>query len=340
MRRAPATLSLLALLLLARPARPQTQEVPRPADLVKHGLELRRERHDAEALAEFREAYSLEPAPRTLAQIALAEQALGRWVEAEADLRTALAASDDAWIAAHRSALTAGLATIKAHLGEIVVEADVDGAELLVNGAHAGVLPLAGPLRIEAGTAVVEVRAAGYATARRMTSVEPGGSAREVVHLVPLSVTAPPSAPPAPSADRLAPTPPLPPPARTLAPREAPGSPAHRTLRAASIVVLSAAALGLAAGTYFGVRTLTIKSDRDGHCLGQACDAMGVALDEQARSFATRSTAWFAAGLAAGGVGVTLLVISLPHGPARAPVAGARFDFGPDRVGASVGASW
>lgn len=40
--------------------------------------------------------------PRALAQIALAEQALGRWVEAERDLRNVLHMSEDPSIARNR----------------------------------------------------------------------------------------------------------------------------------------------------------------------------------------------------------------------------------------------
>jgi hypothetical protein len=322
MRRGLAALPLLALLFGTAIARGQTlPDGAAPAALTRRGLELRRERRDAEALAEFRRAYAIDPAPRTLAQIALAEQALGRWVDAEADLRSALGAAADAWIAAHRQDLSAGLTAIQAHLGALVVEADVAGAELLVNGAHAGVLPLAGPLRVEAGTAVVEVRAEGYAPARRMTSVEPGGSAREVVHLVPL-VVAPPAA--------AAPSLPLEPPRPGPQPHAAPVAITNRPLRATSFVLVGAGLVGLAAGTYFGVRTLSTKSDRDGQCTGLACDATGVALDQEARSMAARSTAWFVGGLAAAGVGVTLFVMSFRM----------RVDVGPDRATAGVGGAW
>ena len=50
--------------------------------LIKHGLELREKHDDEGALAEFQRAYQLSKGGRALAQIALAEQALGRWVDA------------------------------------------------------------------------------------------------------------------------------------------------------------------------------------------------------------------------------------------------------------------
>ena len=49
--------------------------------LIKQGVELRAKGKDAEALVLFQKAYAATPSPRALAQIALAEQALGRWIE-------------------------------------------------------------------------------------------------------------------------------------------------------------------------------------------------------------------------------------------------------------------
>src|SRR5579872_2194538 len=174
MRPGPAVGMMLAIISAAGVLQAQPSD---PASLVKHGLALRRERRDAEALEEFRRAYAIEPAPRTLAQIALAEQALGRWVDAEADLQKAMSSTGDAWITANRRVLDEGLGAIQGHLGNLEIEADVGGAEVWVNGVKLGVLPLPSPLRVEAGSVVVEVRAEGYATARRNTSVDPGGSA-------------------------------------------------------------------------------------------------------------------------------------------------------------------
>jgi hypothetical protein len=65
---------------------------------IKQGIEGRRLDDDAGALELFTKAYELHHAPRALAQIGLARMALGLWVQAEADLEGALAATDDPWI--------------------------------------------------------------------------------------------------------------------------------------------------------------------------------------------------------------------------------------------------
>src|SRR5207244_1663513 len=49
--------------------------------LLDQGYALRERGDDDQALAKFQAAYRLAPEPRALAQIALAEQALGRWLD-------------------------------------------------------------------------------------------------------------------------------------------------------------------------------------------------------------------------------------------------------------------
>jgi hypothetical protein len=70
-----------AFLIGSRPALAQDADV-----LIKPGVELRREGKDQVALEEFRPAFDVAPTPRALAQIALAEEALGRWIDAEAHI--------------------------------------------------------------------------------------------------------------------------------------------------------------------------------------------------------------------------------------------------------------
>src|SRR2546422_8347826 len=78
-----------AIALVSGEARADEQviepSVPRAEEHVSRGLELRKEDRDLDALAEFQLAYGIRPTSRVRAQIALAEQALGRWVVAESD---------------------------------------------------------------------------------------------------------------------------------------------------------------------------------------------------------------------------------------------------------------
>jgi hypothetical protein len=170
------------------------------AQMVERGVQLRREHRDAEALEEFKKAYRLNPAPRIKAQIGLAEQALGQWVDAERDLNLALSAADDPWIVDHAPALKAALAAIQQHLGSLAIETNVSGAELWLNGTRWGTLPMTNT-RVEAGTLRLEVRAKGYETAHSSIDVSPGATVRERLALMP---TPTPSTPPSDAARGLA----------------------------------------------------------------------------------------------------------------------------------------
>src|ERR1044071_3638585 len=97
-------LSAIALALTCSLAGATARADPSSGEMVDKGIQLRREHRDAEALAQFKRAEQLNPAPRIKAQIGLAEQALGQWVEAERDLNLALSANEDPWIADHEAA--------------------------------------------------------------------------------------------------------------------------------------------------------------------------------------------------------------------------------------------
>ncbi len=164
-------------------------------DALAHGVALRRERRDAEALAEFQRAYALKQTPRALAQVALAEAALGKWVAAETDLARALI-SDDEWIARQRAALQVALGEIQRHLGALDVSS-AQGTEVWVDGELVGHTPVVA-LRVAEGHRVVELRAPGMATARQEMDVRAGETARVEAELAPAPVAA--LEPPAPVA--------------------------------------------------------------------------------------------------------------------------------------------
>src|SRR5437868_5348964 len=157
MRFWPVVLPVAGTLLLGGVARADEADQA----FIERGIELRKEHRDAEALEEFRRAEAIRPTAKIKAQIALAEQAIGRWVEAERDLQAALVASDDRWIASRAAALRGSLEAIRQHLGTLVVKANVDGAELWLNGERLGELPM-NRLRAPSGTVHIEVRAKGY----------------------------------------------------------------------------------------------------------------------------------------------------------------------------------
>lgn len=182
--------SIVLAVALAAP-RAFAGEAEETEALLARGVELREQGKDDEALAHFKRALARSPSSaRARAQVALAEQALGMWVAAEADLEGALASKDDAWIAKNRAALEGALGVIRRHVGSLEVRGD-DGAEVVLDGVVLGKLPQAAPLRAEAGRRTLEVRKRGFHAASRAVEIAPGAVARETVTLVALPPDAP-----------------------------------------------------------------------------------------------------------------------------------------------------
>ena len=132
-----------------------------PDSLISQGLKAMRKGDYQAALDAFRGAHQARPTTRSHAEIGLAEQALHRWLDAEADLAGAMAEEEDAWLKEHRSLLDKALADVRSHLGMLTVESGPHGAEVRVNGEPRGVLPLPNPLSVLPGAVQVEITAPG-----------------------------------------------------------------------------------------------------------------------------------------------------------------------------------
>ena len=158
--------------------------------LVIDGVHLREQGRDQEALAKFGRAYALAPRPMVLAQIALAEQALGRWHDAERDLSEAMKSADDSWIAANHDALAQAMTTIGMHLGTLQVMTDEANAELFLDGKSLGRVESGSSYRVEIGTRNVELRATGKYSSARSVVIAPGEISRETIELQPLPLQA------------------------------------------------------------------------------------------------------------------------------------------------------
>ena len=259
--------------------------------LVQQGLELRRQNRDVEALAVFQRAYGLAPTPRLRAQVALAEQSLGQWIAAEADLHAALDESADPWITRNRATLEGALGFVSTHLGWLTVTSNVRGARVAVNGSSLGSVPMDKPARVAVGTARLRVEADGYATGERLVRIQANDHASEFVLLAPSR-----DLPPAPTC--------APQPSPQAPPAAGPASSDARPVPWAALMVATAGGVGLAFGAGYGVDALTTKAARDQHCGGGHCDTTGLSLDAHARSDAVVSDVAFgigAAGVLAGG---------------------------------------
>jgi hypothetical protein len=154
--------------------------------LVKKGIELRRQGHDREALAEFQRAFELQKVPRIVAQLALAEQAVGLWVKADEHMAAALEHREDPWIEKNRVTLETSWQVVKSHIGSVDVWGTPDGAEILLDGRVVGKLPMNHPAKVAETQVTLQVRAPGSVEITRMLQVRLGDLIREHVELRPL----------------------------------------------------------------------------------------------------------------------------------------------------------
>ena len=151
-------------------------------NLIDRGIRLREARKDREALELFERAYKAEPSARAQAQIGLAQQALGLWVEAETSLVDALS-SNHPWVENYRTPIENALTQIRSHLGNLEIAGNTQEGEVFIDGKLRAKLPLESPLRVVAGTFPIEVRRNGYWPVSRTVTVEAGSTARESVQL-------------------------------------------------------------------------------------------------------------------------------------------------------------
>lgn len=177
--RAWAAVCIASLTLAFIVASPILAAALDPDELVKQGLALRRKGDDAAALQKFEQAYEAHKSPRTLAQVALAEQALGRWAHSYDHLTEALGEKNDHWIATHKSPLEDALIAVRDHVGKLEILGGSPGAEVRINGAVVGNLPLFKPLTLPTGSAAIEITAPRFMPIQRATTIRAGQTTRE-----------------------------------------------------------------------------------------------------------------------------------------------------------------
>jgi len=285
--------------------------------LISRGIEQREQGHDDEALKLFERAYAVDRGPRALAQIALAEQALGAWVRAEQHLSEALE-SQDSWVEKNRAALDGALRTIRSHVGDVDVRGTPSGAQILIDGVSAGALPLPRPIRVSIGRHTIELRAEGYVGLSRETEVRPQTLVRETMDLAKQAPRPAGAAPP--SVDARSPGAPT--------EREAPSN-----LRTAAFFVGGVGVLGLLVGGGTLLLHQSIVADYNATCPGADTPNLPAPCQDKLSSGNTWRTVAIAssvsgAALLAGGVVLLLSAPSSSKRVALAPTSGPMGAFG------------
>jgi hypothetical protein len=340
-------LVLLAGLLLSGEAHAWAPPAPNAGGdaeaLISRGLELRERGDDREALAQFQRAYALSKGPRALAQIALAEQALGHWVDAETHLGDATRRTDDPWIARNSALLGPALTEIQDHLGSLELSGGIPGAQVFLNGILAGTFPLPGPVRVQAGSVAVEVRAPGYLPVVRTVIVQARGLARESIVMIAANPVMPPPVPVAQIGSAA--------PGRAVAAVATNGTegsssspsssePAWGARKKVALAVGAGAVVGLAVGTTF----LLVQRGRADDFKNAGCTTADPVLSpdcqdrrDKANFASTASIAGFAGAAVLAGIGTFLFLSDGSAGPGKVALARATpFRCAPGALGASV----
>jgi PEGA domain len=161
----------VAIVSRSAPVRADAAEVEA---LIAKGNELRRAGTPGPALPYFQKAYELARTPRTTGQLGLAELAAGYPVEAETHLSAALASPNDPSIVKYRQILADALTMARSQIGELTIQGNPPGADVIVNGRSVGTLPLPLPIKLPARNTEVVVRAPGYSDQREIMPIAGG----------------------------------------------------------------------------------------------------------------------------------------------------------------------
>jgi len=286
-------------------------------ELFDHGKELLRAGDWPEACARFRASMDLDPAVGTLLKIAKCHEHEDKLTLALGDYRAALAlnrakATQTEQRRNELEEYTKGaLAELEARVPKLRVRlaASPPGLRVTIDGAPLPLAAVGEDLPTDAGPMEVVAEAPGYLTAHFSLQQRESNTSEVVVSLVPNTPLVPP----------LAETRPLPSP-RPVA-EAPPGSSTRRTL---GFVVAGLGVAGLAVAGGFGVETTSKVSASTGsgggctpdyHCNQHGVDVLGEARAAQTAAFVS-----LAAGAAALGAGI-YLVVTAPRARASAPAA-------------------
>ncbi|HEX4339814.1 MAG TPA: PEGA domain-containing protein [Polyangiaceae bacterium] len=176
---------LVALAFAPAPAMAQTKApAPAPAEAggdvsearqrFQRGVELYKEGSFDAALAEFNKAYELAPNYRVLYNLAQVQTERHDYVDALHDFEKYLQQGGTEIAADRRDQVTRELTALKGRVAQLTIQADVDGAELVVDGVSAGTLPLAEPVLVSAGVRQLQVKKPGYETSTRTETIAGG----------------------------------------------------------------------------------------------------------------------------------------------------------------------
>ncbi len=219
----------------------------------QRGVELYRESSFDAALAEFNKAYQLAPNYRVLYNLAQVQAERHDYVSAMGFFTQYLEQGGSEISAERREHVEQELAALKTRVAELSIRADVDGADVVVDGISVGQLPLQAPVLVSSGVRQLQVRKAGYSTSTRTLTIAGGDKVNLVFQMQREPAVAAASSTPATSAGRV--------PQKSAEGVDGPRLTASHGSRAPMWISLAATGVLAGGAVTFGV--LTSKANRD-----------------------------------------------------------------------------
>jgi hypothetical protein len=193
-------------------------------------------------------------------------------------LAAALQTPDDPSIVKYRQMLTDSLTMARSQIGELAIEGNPAGAEVVVDGRAVGMLPLSASVKLAAREAEVIVRAPGYAARRQLVKIT--GGQRQALTIDLEKIEKPAEAPPAVAPAAVSPSAPVGTSTTSAMPvapaslvvdertkRDGGSSGSTSTLRTAAWVVGAGAIVAAAAGVAFNLTARSNSADFNGSCV-------------------------------------------------------------------------
>jgi tetratricopeptide (TPR) repeat protein len=135
------------------------------------------------ALADYQAAYEAFPDPKIYFPIAQAEQRLGRFVDALQHYQQLLEEGKDVPDQL-RSQVQRELIEVKKNLAAVLIEAQPEGALVLIDGTQVAKTPMDQPVFVEAGAHTLTVKLEGFKTIDRKVDLAMGKEFRDRIVLV------------------------------------------------------------------------------------------------------------------------------------------------------------
>jgi len=241
----------LSCLAWSSPASAQDDATDKARTRFFQGVELYKEGSLEAALAEFKQAYQLNPSYRVLYNIAQTYFDLHDYANAYLTLKDYVQQGGDNISATRRTQVDELSQKVEKRIARLDIGCGVDGADVRVDEISVGTTPLASPVLVNAGPRRVSVIKVGYPGVARIVTAAGGEQVK-----VKLELTALPDGWTRPAEAGASP---LTGPPTALVESEPPTKP-RRTVLAASLAVASTCAV---ATGVFGWLFLTTKSDFD-----------------------------------------------------------------------------